>query len=145
MIRKRPQFVKKEVKLSDIKFTEGALLSQRKVERMKASVLGTLPASTETEQDWMDNTAFLAALIVALTNLTRLAAHKQGPTLRTAVAPQGAVELIHYAAENLAFRLVNPRSPKTWSLDDVLADLVEAAEFYGLQDFLDNALMLAGR
>jgi hypothetical protein len=145
MTRKWLKHETKMVRLSDIKHTEGALLSQRKVARMQASVLGTLPVSTETGQDWAANTAFLAALIVGLTNLTRLAAHAQDPTLKTAVAPQGAIELIHYASENLAFRLANPRSPKTWSLDDVLQDLVEAAEFYGLQNFLDNALAMAGK
>jgi hypothetical protein len=145
MTRTRLQFVKKTVKLSDIKFTEGAFVSQRKVERMKAEFLGTLPVSTETEEDWIANIGFLAGLIAALTTRARYSAHNQDPTLKTAVSPQGVVELIHYASENLSFRLANPQSPKTWSLEDCLMDYVECAEFYDLQGFLDDALEMAGR
>ena len=143
--RQRLQFVQKTVKLSDIKFREGAFVSDRKVQRMTAEFTGTLPASTETYEDWATNTAFLASLVVALTTRARLSAHSQDVTLKTAVAPQGVVELIHYASENLQWRLANPESPKTWSLDDVLMDCVECAEFYGLQDFLDDALGMAGK
>jgi hypothetical protein len=145
MIRKRLQSEKKTIKLSDIKFTEGAFVSDRKVERIKAEYLGTLPISTETQDEWSANTSFLMALVVALTTRARLSAHNQDPTLKTAVAPQAVIELIHYASMNLAWRLANPQSPKTWSLEDCLMDYVECAEFYGLQNFLDDALGMAGR
>lgn len=143
--RQRLQFVQKTVKLSDVKFREGAFVSDRKVQRIAAEFTHTLPASTETYEEWATNTAFLASLVVALTTRARLSAHRQDATLKTAVAPQGVVELIHYASENLQWRLANPESPKTWSLDDVLMDCVECAEFYGLQDFLDDALGMAGK
>lgn len=145
MKRNRLQFVEKVVKLSDIKVTEGAFESERKVERMRAELQGTLPALTETKEEWLANVRFLAALVVAMTNRARVYAHMQDATLKTAIAPQGIVELIHYASGNLDFRLANPQSPKTWSLEDVLADLVECAEFYGMQNFLDDALGMAGK
>jgi hypothetical protein len=112
---------------------------------MKEQYLGTLPALTETKEEWLANVRFLSALVVALTTRATFSAHNQDATLKTAVAPQGIVELIHYASGNLDFRLANPQSPKTWSLEDVLADLVECAEFYGLQGILDNALEMAGK
>ena len=108
-------------------------------------VYGHASASTETPADWSANTGFLMGLLVALTTRARLGVINQDPTLKSAVVPQGVVELIHYVSENLQWRLANPESPKTWSLDDCLTDYVEAAEFYGLQDFLDDALGMAGK
>lgn len=144
-MRKRIQFETRVVKLSDIKFTEGVFISDRKAQRFAAQIKGTLPVSTESHGDWTEAVRFLASLIVALTSRARFDAHHQDATLKTAVAPQGVVELIHYASMNLTFRLNNPGSPATWSLEDVLLDLVECAEFYGLQDFLDDSLAMAGR
>jgi hypothetical protein len=144
-MRKRIQFETRVVKLSDIKVTEGVFISDRKVERFAAEFQGTLPVSTESPEESTENVRFLAGLITALTIRARLDARHQDATLKTAAAPQGVVELIHYASMNLAFRINNPGSPATWSLEDVLLDLVECAEFYGLQDFLDDSLAMAGR
>jgi len=144
-MRKQIQFETREVKLSDIKFTEGVFISDRKVQRFAAQFKGTLPVSTESHEEWTEAVRFLASLIVALTSRARFDAYYQDSTLKTAVAPLGVVELIHYASMNLTFRLNNPGSPATWSLEDVLLDLAECAEFYGLQGILDDSLAMAGR
>jgi hypothetical protein len=144
-MRKRIQFETTVIKLSDIKLTEGVFISDRKVERFAAQFQGTLPVSTEPHGDWTEAVRFLASLIVALTSRARFDAHHQDATLKTAVAPQGVVELIRYASTNLKFRLNNPGSPATWSLEDVLLDLGECAKLYGLQDFLDDSLAMVGR
>jgi hypothetical protein len=144
-MRKRLQYEVKEVKLSDIHVPEGVFTTERKTQRFAAEFTGTLPVSTESREERAENAQFLSRLVVTLTSRARLDAFRQDPTLKAAVMPQGVVELIHYASGNLTFRLANPEAPLTWSLEDVLLDLVECAEFYGLQDFLDDSLELAGR
>jgi hypothetical protein len=91
-MRKRLQFETREVKLSDIKFTEGVFISDRKVQRFAAQFKGTLPVSTESHEEWTENVRFLASLIAALTSRARFDAHHQDATLKTAVAPKGVVE-----------------------------------------------------
>ncbi len=112
--RKRLQFVQTTLRLSDMKVREGSFVSNRKAQRMAAEFMGTLSASTETPADWSANTGFLMGLLVALTTRARLGVINQDPTLKSAVVPQGVVELIHYVSENLQWRLANPESPKTW-------------------------------
>jgi len=145
MKRERLRFETKMIPLSKIHNPPGVFICERKVVRFADEYKGTLAASTETEADCTANTAFVSRLILAMTHVARIAAIRQDQTLKKAVASQGMVELIHYASGHLTFRLTNPNSLKTWSLEDVLADLVEAAEFYNLQNFLDNVLEMAGK
>ena len=105
--RKRLQFVQTTLRASDMKVREGSFVSNRKAQRMAAEIMGTLSASTETPADWSANTGFLMGLLVALTTRARLGVINQDPTLKSAVVPQGVVELIHYVSENLQWRLAN--------------------------------------
>jgi hypothetical protein len=97
MTRKRLQFTQQMVKLSDIKPTEGAFVSARKVERMKAEFLGTLPVSTETEEDWIANVGFLAGLIAALT--TRDAGSAVAPFFLFGGSPMRCEDKRKYATQ----------------------------------------------
>ena len=145
-MRKRIQFETRVVKLSDIKFTEGVFISDRKARRFAAQFKGTLPVLTESHGDWTEAVRFLASLIVALTSRARFDAHHQDATRqdgRRAAGSRRADPLRFDELERSGFN--SPGSPATWSLEDVLLDLVECAEFYGLQDFLDDSLAMAGR
>jgi hypothetical protein len=67
-MRKRLQFETRELKLSDIKFTEGVFISDRKVQRFAAQFKGTLRVSTESHEEWTENVRFFASLIAAPTS-----------------------------------------------------------------------------
>jgi hypothetical protein len=117
------------VPLSALKVAPDAFISQRKVQRFKEEYFDHKVGQLESPADRAASIMLLADLLINVTTVARM---------QKATSP-GVVDLCHYIAENLRYRIASSK-PNVWSLDDCLADYAEVAEHFGITKLYDYAL-----